>query len=473
VTSAPTTVFLTGGTGAWGKATLRALRARGDRFHVIALARPGRRNEAILRRFAGPGFEIAWGDLTDAALIAACVARADVVLHLGALVSPAADSQPERTNAVNVGSIRNIVAAVRALPDPSRVGVVGVGSIAESGDRRPPVHWGRIGDPVRVSPGDVYGQSKVAAERELVESGLPRWAWLRQTGIVHPAMIRIRDPIMTHPTLDGVLEWASDDDSARLLANIAEGAPDEFWGDVWHVGGGQAWRLTNWEFLQATAGALGIGDIRRWFDRNWFATRNFHGFWFSDSDRLEALVHFREDTVAAAFRRAGAGLPPGVRQAAQAVSPIVKRTVIRPLIERPRGTLGAIRRGDEREIETFFGSLEAWRAIGDWSTFVPPEPSRVPSRLDHGYDESRAPDTWDAALLAGAADFRGGRLVSPDAPRGAVRTPLEWACAEGHRFTASPWLVLRAGHWCPECVRDTANIEHQAERNRFLAQVVR
>ena len=31
-------------------------------------------------------------------------------------------------------------------------------------------------------------------------------------------------------------------------------------------------------------------------------------------------------------------------------------------------------------------------------------------------------------------------------------TPLEWECAEGHRFTASPRLVLLGGHWCPECM---------------------
>jgi len=474
VTSAPRTVLLTGGTGAWGRATLRELRRRGDEFHVIALARPGRRSERILREFADwPQLEIAWGDLTDPRIVAACVARSDVVMHLGAVVSPFADDHPELTHRVNVGAIRNIVAAVRALPDPSRVAVVGVGSIAEEGPRNPPRHWGRIGDPVCVSAYDEYGQSKVIAERELAESGLPRWTWLRQTGIIYPEMIRIRDPIMTHPPLAGVMEWTSDEDSARLAVGLcAAEAPEEVWGGTWHVGSGEAWRVTNSEFLSGISVAFGIGDIRRWYDRNWFALQNFHGFWFTDSDRLEELVPFRADSLSAALARAGATLAPAARWAAGAFAPLVKRLVMRPLVERPRGMLGVLRSGDEARIGAYFGSLEAWREIGDWAAFAPEEPSRVPSLLDHGYDEDRPRDSWTADDCAGAAAFRGGRLLSEEVERGAFARPVEWACADDHRFAASPRLVLSAGHWCPVCVRSPLDYPRQAERNAFLAQVV-
>jgi hypothetical protein len=34
-----------------------------------------------------------------------------------------------------------------------------------------------------------------------------------------------------------------------------------------------------------------------------------------------------------------------------------------------------------------------------------------------------------------------------------------------------PRLILSAGHWCPECVKDTARYARQAVANRFLAQV--
>ena len=35
--------------------------------------------------------------------------------------------------------------------------------VAETGDRMPPVHWGRVGDPIKPSMFDYYAVSKVAA----------------------------------------------------------------------------------------------------------------------------------------------------------------------------------------------------------------------------------------------------------------------------------------------------------------------
>ena len=58
-----------------------------------------------------------------------------------------------------------IIRAVRALPHPGAVAVVGVGSVAETGDRQEPVHWGRVGDPLRVSQFDEYGQRGVAGDK--------------------------------------------------------------------------------------------------------------------------------------------------------------------------------------------------------------------------------------------------------------------------------------------------------------------
>ena len=468
------TVFLTGATGAWGRATLREFREHDGEYHVIALVRKGKKDDEVLEEFAGLSWlEVLRGDLTDPAAVAAGVSRADIVLHLGALVSPIADEQPELTHRVNTGGIRNIVAAVRGLSDPSRTAVVGIGSVAETGNRNPPVHWGRIGDPLRISTFDEYGQSKVIAERELAESGLPRWVWLRQTGILHPGMVQIRDPIMTHPPLGGVMEWTSDVESARLLVNLCDpSVPDELWGTTWNIGGGEGWRLTNWQLLSRTIAAVGARDMRGWYDRDWFALRNFHGHWYTDSDRLEELVPYRFDTIEAALARAAAALSPASRWGARLPASMVRRFGMEPYVRRPRGTLGAVRSGDERAVEAFFGSLDAWRGIGDWSTFEPSEPSRVPSSLDHGYDEDRRPSQWRRADYQGVAAFRGGSLVSEDVHGGDPAEPLEWVCADGHRFTASPRLVLSAGHWCPDCIRDTAGYERQAERNAFLAQVM-
>lgn len=464
------TVLLTGATGNWGRATLRAFRERPDiRVRAFALATPT--DDAVLAEFEGmPNLEVVRGDLTRFTDVASAIAGVDVVLHVGAVVSPFADERPDLARRVNIGSMQNIIRAVKALPDPGCVAVVGIGSVAETGDRQEPVHWGRVGDPLRVSQFDEYGQTKIVAERLLVDSGLPKWAWLRQTGIFHPGMLEIRDPIMTHSPFAGVMEWVTAEDSARLLVGAASvDVPEEFWGGVYNIGGGAQWRLTNWQLQTLIGGAMGVSDIRRWYDRNWFALKNFHGQWYTDSDRLNDLIPFREDSVADAMARAIAAAPAAVRSAGKVPPWVVKNLVMRPLTRKPRGTMAAVRARRLDEVSAYFGSWEEWEAIGEWSTFRAPEPSRVPRRLDHGYDESKPAAERTVDDLAGAADFRGGELLSTEV--GTESTPLVWRCALGHVFAGSPRLILTAGHWCPDCVRDADGYARQAGANRHLAQV--
>jgi nucleoside-diphosphate-sugar epimerase len=466
-------VFLTGAAGNWGRAILREFAQHADRYQVVALVLPSPKDGAAIRRFEDmDNLEVVFGDLTDYAAVEHCVRGADLVLHVGAVVSPFADDHPELAHRVNVGSIRNIIRAVKAQPDPTAIGVIGIGTVAETGDRNPPHHWGRVGDPLRVSRYDEYGQSKIIAEKELVDSGLPKWAWLRQTGIFHPGMLEIRDPIMTHSTLGGVMEWVTAEDAARLLVGACdEAVPPEFWGGIHNIGGGQAWRLTNWELQTMIAGATGVADVRAWYDRNWFATRNFHGQWYTDSDRLEELVPFRRDTPEQALARAIAVAPRSVRSAGRIPAWIVRHLVMKPLAHKPRGTMDYVRQGDDAGIAAFFGSRAEWEAIGDWSTFWPPRPDRTPSLLDHGYDESKPSALWTISDYRNAAAFRGGELLTPEAAPGDIATPLDWRCSFGHEFTGSPRLVLIGGHWCPECVQDVASYPQQAERNPFLAQL--
>ncbi|MEC3976334.1 NAD-dependent epimerase/dehydratase family protein [Amycolatopsis sp. H20-H5] len=463
-------VFLTGASGNWGRSVLTEFAERAGRFDVVALVLPTAHDREAIRAFQGmDNLTVVHGDLTDYAVVENCVRDADFVLHVGAVVSPYADDHPELTHRVNVGSARNIIRAVAAQPDPASIGVVMVGSVAQTGDRNPPHHWGRIGDPLRVARFDEYGQSKIVAERALVDSGLPKWAWLRQTGIFHPGLLGVRDPIMTHCPFEGTMEWVSVEDSARLLANLCEPeVPPEFWCGVYNIGGGEDWRLTNWELQTRLAAALGVTDIRRWHERDWFATRNFHGQWYTDSDRLAELVPFRRDTFDAALNRAVAAAPATVRLAGKVPAWIVKNLVMKPLTRRPRGTLRFLADDDTDRIDAYFGSRAEWASIGDWTTFVPPSPDRNPRYLDHGYDE---PAAWSRADYLQAARFRGGELLSDNPEPGDITTPLHWRCAFGHTFLGSPRLVLTAGHWCPDCVRDPAGYRAQAERNPFLAQL--
>lgn len=307
------TVFLTGATGTMGKAGLKELLHRTDRFNITLLVRPSKRNQKSMAQYEkNPNIRIVWGDLNNYDDILAAVTGADIVLHVGGLVSPKADYVPKQTLRVNIGAVENIVKAIKAQPDPDNIKLVYIGSVAQTGHRNPPIHWGRTGDPISASIHDYYGLSKTVAERIVAESGLKHWVSLRQSGILSTEMLfNGSDPISFHVPIAGVLEWATTEDSGRLLANVCEdNVPEEFWNRFYNISSGASYRLTNYEFEAKVMKALSCPAPEKIFGANWFATENFHGQWYTDADVLENYLHFRANIPSDEyFHQLAASLP--------------------------------------------------------------------------------------------------------------------------------------------------------------------
>lgn len=129
-------IFLTGATGVMGSHALSELVSSAEPYEIIVLARDSVKNRRKLRPFEGKGVRVIWGDLLDREAVASGVAVADVVLHVGGMVSPEADWHPAETLRVNVGAMRNILDA--ALPRKDEVRLVYVGSVSQYGPHCPP-----------------------------------------------------------------------------------------------------------------------------------------------------------------------------------------------------------------------------------------------------------------------------------------------------------------------------------------------
>ena len=114
-------VFLTGATGVMGSHGLKELIAEPGRYDVTLLARDSKKNRKFLAPFIRKGVKVIWGDLLDKKSVAEGVAEADVVLHVGGMVSPAADWYPEKTIRTNVGAMKNIIEAASLRKNEVRI----------------------------------------------------------------------------------------------------------------------------------------------------------------------------------------------------------------------------------------------------------------------------------------------------------------------------------------------------------------
>jgi len=467
------TIFLTGASGNMGLEVFKQLLERRDRFDITALVLPTEKDKKIMSVYEHlPGVKLIWGDLTQYSDVFQGVNGADYVLHVGGMVSPMADYHPELTRKVNLGSIKNIIKAIRVQRDPDAIKLIYIGTVAQTGDRNPPIHWGRTGDPIKISVYDNYAITKTIAEREVIESGLKYWVSLRQTGILYNGIFNMLDPIMFHEPLNGVFEWATAKDSGRLLANACEeDVPEEFWRRIYNIGGGEKYRTTNLEFMDMTFQVLGITDIRKVTEANWFATRNFHGQWYEDSDILESYLHFRRGSVREFLEEFKMNLPFKLRVGKYIPSFFIKKYVMSPIANSEHGTMFWIKHNIKDKITAYFGSKEKWANIPSWTDLKLEKIAGPPIRLNHGYDENKPTSDWHINDMAGAARFRGGECISTAMKQGDRVTKLKWRCAFDHHFEASPTLVLLGGHWCPDCFPAPWNYDEEAKRNPFFAQV--
>lgn len=472
------TVFLTGSSGNMGFAGFKELYKRKDMYNIVLLNLD---TQDARKKFApymfDPAVKCYWGDLTVYEDVLNCVQGADFILHVGGLVSPAADYYPEKTMFTNITAMKNIIRAVKEQPDPDSIKVVYIGTVAQTGDRNYPTHWGRTGDPIQISVYDHYAISKTVAERLLADSGLKYWVSLRQTGILYPDILKNMDPIMYHVPINGVLEWATLEDSGRLCAKVCnERVPEKFWRRFYNISSGADYRLTNYEFEELLLNSLGMRgkDVpKKLFEPKWFILQNFHGQWFTDADELENYLHFRHNVpVKEYFKRLSRSAPFLYKFSGAAPYDILKKTLMRDIAKTPLyGTKAWIDNGIKDRITAYYGSYEKYDAIGSWDEFeiIKPDKSDM-NYLDHGYDERKDFHSLKISDMKKAAEFRGGECLSKKLGKD-MYTPIKWRCAHGHEFEMSPNLVLKGGHWCPECLPLPWNYDEEAKHNPFFAQV--
>lgn len=445
-----------------------------QRTNLVLLDLPTPANRKKLQPYADEhGVRVLWGDLTNYRDVLEAVTGMDYVLHAAAVIPPLADHAPDLAWRVNVGAARHIVRAIKAQPDPDAVRLVNIGTVAQTGDRLPPIHIGRTGDPVLPSAYDYYACSKTEAERIVAESGLKHWVSLRQTFIL--AFYLDHMPIMFHQPLNTCFEAIGLSDSGRVLAHATrEGLPEDFWRRFYNIGGGPKTRGVYLDFIRRFLGIIGLKP-EEVYERKWFALRNFHCQWYEDSHVLNKYLNHQQQGLDDFFQEVTRRTPWYQKAFARMVPRrLLKERVFKPVAYNAEDSPMRWVREEPKRISAFYrgqhtmDSIPCWEqeglAVPDWYDY---------QRLDHGYDEEKPAGELDLTDMRTAARFRGGECLSKRMQPGDLFTPLDWSCAFNHQFSMTPNSVLKGGHWCPVCAPPEWNIGQQAKLSLFLAQVWR
>ncbi len=217
---------------------------------------------------------------------------------------------------------------------------------------------------------------------------------------------------------------------------------------------------------------IGIEDIEKIFEPNWFAIRNFHGQYFLDSDILNDYLDFRRQSIEDFMLELKNELHFPITLLRYLPNFFIKNIIMRSIARLKNSTLGWIKRKDRDRIGAYFGSLEEWKRITTWENFQIDEDYGKVVILNHGYDELKDKNLLTIEDMKKAASFRGGQCLSSSMKEGDLETKLKWRCAFSHEFDASPKLILKGGHWCEQCEAPPWMFEEIAKKNPFFEQVV-
>jgi hypothetical protein len=495
-------VYLLGASGSMGFETFKNIWHRQDeqgnrKYDLVLLLRKTKKNRKLFAPYIAEagmhfwrkkdvieknGFKIIWGDGRIYNDILLGMSDVDWVLNAMALISPAADKKPDVARATNAKSVEHIIRAIKEQPNGAEhIRFVNIGSIAQYGDRMNNIHCGRVGDPIFSSPFDVYADTKIKAERSVIESGIKHWVQLRQTFIMIPNVFSLEDPIMFHQPINSFMENITVKDAGLGLANCLDIPSDsDFWRNVFNMGGGPTCRTNYYDFLSLMFGMMGL-RLEKIFDRNWFSLRNFHMLYYEDSHVLNDYLHHWNDSLDDFLDMVWNNMSSGLRLVAtlnkksnlmRSISEKAARYRMKKMALKSSGNLSWYRTKNDLRIAAFYGSYEAYENIPNWDAPLPeglkgtPPPSY--HRLNHGYDESKS--NLEIEDLQAAAAYRGGKLLSSNW-NGDMHCILNWECTFGHKFEATPFAVVKAGHWCIECEPPNWNYDEIARKNSFFAQV--
>ena len=463
-------IAMTGASGNMGREALAQTLELPFVEFVRVLLLPKKKNNKLAKKWKRKyknRIQIVRGSVADTEACKQLAEGVDYVLHMAAVIPPASDASFARSKECNLDGAIALVDAIKAAEVQPKY--IHISTVALYGNRNELHPWGRVGDPLLISPFDAYALHKLEGERYALEAGLDCWVVLRQTAMLHPDMMNdnVSDGLMYHTAMNAPLEWTSSRDSGYLIKRIFEREEKNeipfFWKNIYNIGAGFKGRETGYDTFGDGFAIIG-GSAEKFFKPDWFAVRNFHGLWFADGDELEKLFGYQRDGVHEYWKEIarhhkifalGKCVPKG----------LIHACLFGRLLKHPNAPMYWLKSKDDARVQAYFGGYEEhekipteWKDVklmargdfGDYDEMRNAEIAKERGGLpDHGYDESKPADAWTAEDLKSAAAFRGGESLSETFNGAYEKT--RWKCSEGHEFMLTPFTVLRGGHWCPKC----------------------
>lgn len=208
--------------------------------------------------------------------------------------------------------------------------------------------------------------------------------------------------------------------------------------------------------------------------------------WFSDGEELDKLFGYVSQSATDYWDHI-ARLHPVYALGKIVPKGIIASAAIKRLFKNYNSPAYWYKHDDEVRLKAYFGGREKYEALpkkwGDfpllkenrdeWGGTLDFESLRTnKTSIDYGFDFDKDDRDIDIADLKSVANAHGGELVTATFATGDMHALVKWRTQDDEEFEATPYSVLRGGHWYNISYRENVwDFDRLAKKDRIFAQL--
>lgn len=284
-------VLITGASGTIGLKVIKYLLSEG-KYEITAVDLKNGENRKRLKKYRRR-IKIVYTDISDSSLMEDLIKEANYVIHLAGVNLPIANINQKLTYEVDFKGTENIVRLIDFYNPECHLLYASSSSVYGKQDK----------DEVSVSTkpnlnnDDYYSLAKIDAE-EIIKKKLKNYSIYRLPVVLTDI---VKENYIYSYNKNAKMEVVTDTDVAYMFSKAIDKI-DKVNKKTFNVGGGENCRTTGKQLNNDLLKVYGI--TKKYFDNMLFIDKNFYSYYFKDSDKLEEILSFRNDSISSYLMRA-------------------------------------------------------------------------------------------------------------------------------------------------------------------------
>ena len=282
-------VLVTGAAGTIGNLVIKYLLSEG-KYEITAIDLKNRNTFQVLRKYRRRS-TIIYGDIADPILTDALVKDHDYIIHLAGVMPPLANAHKDLTNLIDYKGTENIIRAIEFYNKNCKLIYASSTSIYD-----PELKEVSVNSKMTSDEFDYYSNIKIRIEKLISKN--------HKNHIIFRLPLVLSDLSKSEFIYSGIkdeyIEVISAEDAAYALVKALD-KYSTLSGKKYNLAGGEGCRCTYKELLINILKYYGISW--KFIKSRLFRFKDFHGFIYKDSNSLEEILKFRNDSIMSYFMR--------------------------------------------------------------------------------------------------------------------------------------------------------------------------